>query len=84
VLYVTPGGLIDHLSSRLVVWLSRTKIMKSRADVYRQKADECERATARVTDPHIQARYREMSRQWHAMANRQQAIDEALAGIGTV
>jgi hypothetical protein len=52
--------------------------MKSRADVCRQKADDCEGAAARVTDPHIQARYREMSRQWHAMANRQQAIDEAL------
>jgi hypothetical protein len=53
--------------------------MRSRADICRQKADECERAAARVTDPQVQASYRRMSRQWHEMAERQQAIDEALA-----
>lgn len=53
--------------------------MKSRADLCRQKADECERAATRVADPQVQASYRRMSRQWHQMAERQQAIDEALA-----
>ena len=53
--------------------------MKSRVETCRKKADECERAAARVGDPQIQASYREMSRQWHEMAERQQAIDEALA-----
>jgi hypothetical protein len=53
--------------------------MRSRADICRQKADERERAAARVTDPQVQASYRRMSRQWHEMAERQQAIDEALA-----
>ena len=57
--------------------------MKSRAETCREKADECERAAARVSDPQIQASYREMSRHWHEMAERQLAIDEALAGIGT-
>ena len=53
--------------------------MRSRADICRRKADECERAAARVADPKVQASYRQMSRQWHEMAERQQAIDEALA-----
>ena len=55
--------------------------MRSRADVYRQKADECERAAARVANPQVQASYRQMSRQWNEMAQRQQAIDEALAEL---
>ena len=54
-------------------------IMRSRADIYRQKADECERAAARVANPQVQASYRQMSRQWREMAERQQTIDEALA-----
>ena len=58
--------------------------MGSRIDMCRQRADECERAAARVNDPHIQGKYREMSRQWHEMAERQLAIDEALTGVGTV
>ena len=54
--------------------------MKSRADICRQKADECERAATRVADPQVQATYRQMSRKWHEIAERQQVIDEALAG----
>jgi hypothetical protein len=42
--------------------------MRSRADIYRQKADECERAAARVANPQVQASYRQMCRQWHEMA----------------
>jgi hypothetical protein len=53
--------------------------MRSRADVYRRKGDECERAAARVANPQVQASYRQMSRQWHEMAERQQTIDEVLA-----
>jgi hypothetical protein len=50
----------------------------------RRRAAECERAAAKVADPDVQARYREMSRQWREMAERQLAIDDALAGTGTV
>ena len=32
-----------------------------------------------VANPQVQASYRQMSRQWHEMAERQQTIDEALA-----
>jgi hypothetical protein len=53
--------------------------MKSRAEIFRKSADACERAAARVADPQIQASYRQMSRQWHEMAERQQAIEDALA-----
>jgi hypothetical protein len=56
--------------------------MKSRADTCRNKAAECERAAARVADPQIQASYRQMSRQWHDMAERQQAIEDALVNAG--
>jgi hypothetical protein len=54
--------------------------MRSRADICRQKADECERAATRVADPQVQAGYRQMSRKWHQIAEQQRAIDEALAG----
>jgi len=53
--------------------------MRRRADICRQKADECERAAMRVTDPQVQASYRQMSRRWHEIAERQQIIDAALA-----
>ena len=53
--------------------------MRRRADICRQKAKECARAAMRVADPQVQFTYRQMSRQWHEMAERQQAKDEALA-----
>jgi hypothetical protein len=52
--------------------------MSSRADLYRQTAIECERAAGRIADPHVQASYRQMSCKWRDMAERQQAINEAL------
>lgn len=55
--------------------------MKSRADICRQKADDCERAAMRVADPQIQASYRQMSSKWHEIAERQRAIDEALINL---
>ena len=56
--------------------------MTNRADIYRQKAHECERAANRVADPQVQASYRQMSHQWNEMAQRQQTTpDEALAEL---
>jgi hypothetical protein len=55
--------------------------MRNRADIYRQKAHECERAANRVPDPQVQASYRQMSVQWLEMAQRQQTIDEALVEL---
>jgi 1,2-phenylacetyl-CoA epoxidase PaaB subunit len=51
-------------------WLCR------RADIYRQKASECDRAADRVADPQIQASYRQMSCKWRDMAEK--VLDEAL------
>ena len=56
-------------------------MMKSRSETFRKKADECERAALKVVDPQVQASYRQMSRQWHDMAERQQAIEETLAYV---
>ena len=56
--------------------------MKKRADICRQKAEDCQCAAARVADPEIQASYRQMSRQWNEMAERQQAIENALVNAG--
>jgi hypothetical protein len=39
---------------------------------------------ARIADPQVLACYSKMACQWREMAERQLAIDEALAGIGTV
>jgi capsid protein len=50
-------------------------------DIYRQKAHECDRALTRAADAQVQASYRQMSRQWNEMAQRQQTIDEALAEL---
>jgi len=55
--------------------------MSSRANLYRQKAIECENAADRVADPQVKASYRQMSRKWRDMADRQHAIDEALKRI---
>jgi hypothetical protein len=44
----------------------------NRPEVCRQRAEECERAAARVADA-----YRKMSRQWREMAERQLAMDES-------
>jgi hypothetical protein len=60
---------------------SGESVMTNRADIYRQKAHEYERAATRVADPQVQASYRQMSRQWNEMAQRQQTIDEALAEL---
>jgi hypothetical protein len=34
-----------------------------------------------VADPQVQASYRQMSRKWHEIAERQRAIEEALVGL---
>jgi hypothetical protein len=56
--------------------------MPNRVEMCRQRAKECERAAARIADPQVQACYSKMACQWREMAERQLAIDEALAGIG--
>jgi hypothetical protein len=40
---------------------SGESVMRNRADIYRQKAQECERAVTRVADPQVQASYRQIA-----------------------
>lgn len=56
--------------------------MKKRADICRQKAEDCERPAARVADPQIQAGYRQMFCQSLEIAERRQAIENALVVPG--
>jgi hypothetical protein len=50
--------------------------MSERVDVYRRRAEQCETAAARVSDPEVRTAYRDMAARWRLMAERQQAIDE--------
>jgi hypothetical protein len=83
VLYITDSQRINRLGG-FMAHPRRSSTVKSREETYRKKADECERAAARVDNSQTQVSYREMSRRWHEMAERQLAIDEALTGVGTV
>jgi hypothetical protein len=40
------------------------------------EGERMERAAIRVTDPQVQSTYRQMCRQWHEKAERQQAKDQ--------
>jgi hypothetical protein len=53
--------------------------MSNRVDAYRRRAEDCERAASRVSDPNIRAGYFDMAVQWRPMAEQQQAIDDLLA-----
>jgi hypothetical protein len=53
--------------------------MIDRSIAYRRKAQECERAAARVTDPQVQAIYRDMARRWTEMADQAEAVERVLA-----
>jgi hypothetical protein len=53
--------------------------VSGRADAYRQKADQCEAAAARVRDQDIRSVYLAVAEPWRRMAKQQDAIDTALA-----
>jgi len=58
--------------------------MSNQADACRRRAEECELAASKVTDPAIRAGYADVVAQWRRMAEQQQAIDALLAHpIGT-
>ena len=50
-------------------------MMRDRADACRRRAEDCERAVARVSDPKVQAAYRDMARQWRELADQAEAIE---------
>ena len=54
--------------------------MSDRADAYRRRAEDCERAASRVSDPNIRTAYLDVAARWRRMAEQQQAIDDVLGG----
>ena len=53
--------------------------MAERADTYRRRADDCDTAAARVTDPDVRSVYLDMAGCWRRMAEQQEQIDGTLA-----
>ena len=53
--------------------------MAKRADTYRRRAEDCDAAAARVTDPDIRSVYRDMAGCWRRMAEQQERIDKPLS-----
>jgi hypothetical protein len=53
--------------------------MSTRAAACRQRAEDRDRAASRVSDPQVQATYRDMARRWREMADHAEAIEKALA-----
>jgi hypothetical protein len=53
--------------------------MSERVDAFRRRAEQCEAAAARVSDPKVRTVYLDMAARWRKMAERQQAIDEFLS-----
>jgi hypothetical protein len=49
--------------------------MSDRADACRRRAEDCERAAARVSDPKVQAAYLYMARQWRELADQAEATE---------
>ena len=70
----TPSGLPTR-NERCHVSLVSTRF---RADAYRRRADDCERAASRVSDPHVRSVCLDMAIRWRRMAEQQQAIDDVL------
>jgi hypothetical protein len=54
--------------------------MSERSDALRRRAEECDAAAARVTDPEIRSVYLAIGARWRKMAEQQQAIDHFLSG----
>ena len=52
--------------------------MVDRAEAYRRRAEQCERAATAVTDELIRAVYQDMTRQWREMADQAEATNRML------
>jgi hypothetical protein len=57
--------------------------MSERSDAYRRRAQECEAAAERVSDPDVSAAYVENAARWRRMAMRQEEIEKALSEVRT-
>ena len=50
--------------------------MAERADTYRRRAEDCDAAAARVTDPDVRSVYLDMAECWRQLAEQQEQIRE--------
>jgi hypothetical protein len=57
----------NHLISERTEVHVVVEVMSDRANAYRRGADDRERAAVRVSDPKVQAAYRDMARQWRGL-----------------
>jgi hypothetical protein len=55
--------------------VSRFHGMSKQAEACRRKAAECEWAVVLATQPHLQAIYRDLARQWHEMAKHSEDLE---------
>jgi hypothetical protein len=53
-------------------------IVGKQADLYRQKAKDCERAASGVTDENVRTAYLEMADRWRRMATQREAIERVI------
>jgi len=58
------------------------RLMSDQANSYRRKAEECDAAAERVTDPAVRAVYLAIGARWRKMAERQQAIEDFFSERG--
>jgi hypothetical protein len=50
--------------------------MNDRPDAYRRRAEQCDAAAERVTDPEVRAVYLAMGARWRKMAEELEAIED--------
>ena len=55
--------------------VSRFHGMSEQAEACRRKAAECEQAVVLATQPHVQAIYRDLARQWQEMAEQSEDLE---------
>jgi hypothetical protein len=56
--------------------------MDARSETYRRRADDCDAAADRVTDPEIRSVYLAIGARSRKMAEQQQAIEDYLSKFG--
>ena len=56
--------------------------MDDRSETYRRRADDCDAAADRVSDPEVRAVYLAMGARWRKMAEQQKAIEDYIRRFG--
>ena len=56
--------------------------MGDRSEAYRRRADDCDAAADRVSDPEIRSVYLAIGARWRKMAEQQEAIEDYVGKFG--